>query len=373
MDASTAEDYLSIKCPNCGNPQVSYNEQLGKLHCDYCEYTQDLPGENDEIVERPLHAGMAMTDLPRGLNIEARVYHCQSCGSERSIASDTVGLTCPFCGSEAVNESATETRVIQPAGLIPFAIAKEEAYKKFRKWLGRGWFHPNNLSQLASLDKIMGIYLPFWTFDASTYSQWTAQAGYYYYETRYVTDANGNRRAQQVRKIRWQNVSGRFQHFFDDVLVVASHGVSQSLSEKIYPYDLTQLVNYDAHYLLGWETELYQHDLKDSYQTADRIMDDSIREMIIRQIPGDTFRFLKVRTQKDRLTYKHLLLPAWVAGYRYKGKVFQFLVNGQTGRIGGKKPLSAWKIAIAVILGLIVIGGIVLVAEYQNGNIQLPF
>lgn len=366
------ETYLQIKCPNCGNPQVTFDEERGKLHCDYCDYTRDLPKENDEIRERPLHAGMAMNDVPRGLNIEAKVYHCESCGSERSIPGDQVGLTCPFCGSEAVNEGATETRVIQPAGLLPFAISKEDAYQKFKKWLGMGWFHPNNLSRLASLEKIQGVYLPFWTFDASTYSQWSAQAGYYYYETRYVTDANGNRRAQQVRKVRWESVSGNFQHFFDDVLVIASQGVDQSLAHKVYPYDLTQLVNYDAHYLLGWETELYQHDIKDSYQTADQIMDGEIAQMIVRLIPGDTHRFLKIRTQKDRLTYKHLLLPSWVAGYRYKGKVFQFLVNGQTGRIGGNKPLSAWKITIAVVLGLLVIGGILLAVEVQNGNIPWP-
>ncbi|MEL6591084.1 MAG: hypothetical protein AAFQ87_22580 [Bacteroidota bacterium] len=366
-------EYLQVKCPNCGNPQVSFDETKGMLLCDYCGYTQDLSRESDEIIERPLHAGIDMDDIPRGLNVETKVYHCESCGSDLSVPVDMVGLTCPFCGSEAVNETATETRVIQPAGVIPFAISKEDAYAKFRKWLGSGWFHPNNLTKLASLEKIQGVYLPFFTFDAYTYSQWSAQAGHYYYETQSYTDANGQRQTRQVRKVRWVPASGRYQNFFDDVLVVASHGVQQGLAEGIFPYDLTGLVNYDPHYLLGWETELYQHDLKDSYQVADRIMDGDIKTAIIRQIPGDTYRSLRIRTQKDRLTYKHVLLPSWVAGYRYKNKLFQFLVNGQTGRINGKKPYSAIKITIAVILGLLVIGGIYLAVEVQNGNIQLPF
>ena len=366
-------EYLQVKCPNCGNPQVTFDEGLGKLHCDFCGYTQDLSKAKDEIIERPLHAGMEMDDTRRGLNVEAKAYHCSGCGSDLLVPGDQAGLTCPFCGSEAVNETATETRVIQPAGVLPFKVSKETAYEKFRKWLGRGWFHPNNLTKLASLEKIQGVYLPFFTFDAYTHSQWSAQAGHYYYETQSYTDANGQRQTRQVQKIRWVPANGHFQHFFDDVLVVASHGVQQGLAEGIYPYDLTEVVNYDAHYLLGWETELYQHDLKESYQVADRIMDDDIKQSIIRQIPGDTYRHLRIRTQKDRLTYKHILLPSWVAGYRYKNKVFQFLVNGQTGRINGKKPYSPTKIAIAVILGLLVILGIYIAVEYQNGNIQFNF
>ncbi|MEZ4685603.1 MAG: hypothetical protein R3B47_05930 [Bacteroidia bacterium] len=171
--------------------------------------------------------------------------------------------------------------------------------------------------------------------------------------TEYHRDANGNRVARQVQKVRWHPGSGHFDWFFDDVLVIASKGVQQHMAEKIEPFKLDAVENFNQHFLLGWETELYHLDLKDSYSRGNQIMDDRIRQMIIQRLPGDTYRFLKIRTRKDRRSYKHLLLPCWVSAYRYKEKTYQFLINGQTGKVGGEKPLSPTKIALAVVLGLI--------------------
>ncbi|MEZ4685604.1 MAG: hypothetical protein R3B47_05935 [Bacteroidia bacterium] len=102
-----------------------------------------------------------MGDYFHETTIKDRVFHCDSCGAERILPEDQVGLTCPFCASESVNESATETRFIKPDGILPFSISKELAYDHFRTWLGTGWFVPNNLRKLASMEKIEGVYLPF--------------------------------------------------------------------------------------------------------------------------------------------------------------------------------------------------------------------
>ncbi|MEL6674341.1 MAG: TFIIB-type zinc ribbon-containing protein [Bacteroidota bacterium] len=354
---------LNIKCPNCGSPEVAFSAKTQSLYCEYCGYNKPLPKGQDGIIERPLSESYSEDNIPRGLAIQSTTFHCNSCGADTSVPKDLPTFSCPFCGSENVNEAAVSQRVIQPAGVLPFTVPKEEVAGKFKKWLGRGWFHPGNLKKFAKIDNIKGVYIPFWTFDAFTQSQWRADAGFYYYVQERFRDANGNTQVRTVRKVRWQPARGYHEQFFDDVLVSASHGVEQQMVERIYPFALEEVVNYDSRYLLGWEAEIYQRDLRQGYDTADSIMDQHIRAACIRQIPGDTYRFLKINTEKNQHTFKHLLLPVWVAGYRYKNKVFQFLVNGQTGKIAGKKPLSFWRIALVVLLVAAAVGGLILLRE----------
>jgi len=363
MESKT--ESLNIKCPNCGSPHVAFSAEHQALHCDYCEYSKHLPKGNDEIVERPLSASYHVEDSPTGLHVNAKEIHCESCGSDTMISREQVNLSCPFCGSNHVNEQAMSQRVIEPSGVLPFSVPEEEAKSKFEKWIGSGWFSPSNLSKKAQIDSIKGVYLPFWTFDAFTESRWRAEAGYYYFVQKKVRGPNGQIQTKTVRKVRWEPASGYFDHFFDDTLICASHGVKQKLVDQVLPYHLSQVVNFDNRYLLGWDTELYQKNLREGYEVADEKMDDFIRSACASQIPGDTYRGLRVRTEKHRHTFKHLLLPLWIAGYTYKGKVFQFIVNGQSGKITGKKPVSWVKITLLVVLIAIIAAIIVYFSEAQ--------
>ena len=370
MSESTTA-HLNIKCPNCGSPEVGYSAEKFALHCEYCGYTRDLPREKDNVVERPLRDSYSLRDVPKGLEISLTEIHCNSCGSDLAIPKGQVNITCPFCGSTSVNESAQSERVIQPSGILPFTVPQEEAVEKFKNWIGAGWFRPGNLSRLARIQRVVGVYLPFWTYDAYTESQWTADAGYYYYETQKVRGPDGRIQTRTIQKVRWRPARGYYEHFFDDVLICSSHGIQQSLAERIYPFHLDHIVNYDSQYLLGWETELYQKNIREGFDIADQIMDRHIRSACASQIPGDTYRNLRVHTEKDGITFKHILLPIWIAGYTYKSKVYQFVVNGQTGKIAGYKPWSWPKIIAAICLGLILIATIVYLTEvYQNPEYQ---
>lgn len=355
QNSEKAERVINVDCGNCGS-QMIYNAKDQNLLCEHCGHTQALPSASDMVVERSFSEAMHLDDRPTGFGVETKVFHCNGCGSETAVKPDTVDFECPFCGSINVNEEAHDAKVIQPSGIMGFKIERSEALSKFREWIGKGWFHPNNLKKFAKLDKIAGMYLPFWTYDANTASSWTAQAGYHYYVTETYTDSNGNTQTRQVQKTRWVPVNGYYEHFFDDVLVVGSNGVTQNMVEKIFPYDLADVVNYDSKYILGWGSEVYQKDVNEGFGVAEGIMDRHIRQQIIARIPGDTYRALSVNTRKSNITFKHVLLPLWLAGYRYNKKVYQFLVNGQTGKIGGKKPLSIFKIALVV--GLVIAVGL---------------
>jgi predicted RNA-binding Zn-ribbon protein involved in translation (DUF1610 family) len=341
---------VHVDCNACGSEMV-FDPSKQMLNCSHCGHTQALAASSDLVVERSFNESLDLEDQPTGLDNSSKIFHCNSCGSNTAVEADKTRFICPFCSSENVNEEAYESKAIRPFGVLPFKIAKKEAMEKFTGWIKKGFFAPGNLKRLAKLDGLRSVYLPFWTYDANTDSDWTANAGYYYYETEHYTDNNGNAQTRQVRKTRWVPVNGYFSHHFNDVLVLGSHGLSQSFVERIYPFELDSVMNYDARYLLGHDSEIYQKDVREGFGVADGIMDAEIRHSIVRQIPGDTYSNLNVNTHKHGITFKHILLPIWIAAYKYNGKVFQFMVNGQTGKISGKKPVAVWKV-VALILAI---------------------
>jgi hypothetical protein len=110
--------------------------------------------------------------------------------------------------------------------------------------------------------------------------------------------------------------------------------------------------------LAGFRAEGYGVQLEDGFSEARQIMDRQIARDIRFDIGGDRQRIHSVGTDVDDVTFKHILLPVWLAAYKFRGKTYRFVVNGRTGRVQGERPWSAWKIAMAVILGLIVAAGV---------------
>ena len=173
---------------------------------------------------------------------------------------------------------------------------------------------------------------------------------------------DGKRKQVRVRKTRWRNVSGRVARFFDDVLVLASKSLPKKYTDALEPWDLSALEPYKPEYLAGFRAEGYQVELVDGFDDARAYMDRMIRRDIKYDIGGDDQRIGSVNTDIADVTFKHILLPVWLAAYKYRGKTYRFVVNGRTGRVQGERPYSAWKIAFAVIIGLILalIAGVVI-------------
>ncbi len=353
---------IEVPCSACGG-KMTYSAKKQALYCENCGNTKPLPAENDMVVERSFSEALSSEKTDKGLGIQARQFNCKNCGASSMVDPKNPTLVCDFCGSKNVNEEAFNENLITPAALIPFSIPREKAAEAFKVWIGSGWFIPNNLAMLARPEKFIGIYIPFWTYDAHTDSSWTAEAGKYYYETETYTE-NGETKTRQVQRTKWYYVSGYFQHWFDDVLVVASKGVSQLRAESIYPYDLSKLINYDPQYLLGWKSEVYALDVQKGFEQADKIMDNLIEDKIVAQIRSggaDTYRGLNINTHKYNITFKHILLPLWIAAYIYNGKSYQVVVNGQTGKVAGEKPIAWWKVILTVIIVVGIIIGLYMI------------
>ena len=346
-DTKMLEKVLERPCPSCGS-KLKYSAEKQRICCDYCGYAEDFDKANDRVQELELNDAISKAPKLSTEQQHKKVYNCSGCGSKVMIGSTDVYVQCSFCGSKNINEEAYEHNIIQPAGIIPFKIPKIKATEQFEKWIKKGFFTPSKLKIEATIDALKGVYLPFWTYDANTHVQFSGSAGFHY-NTSQQQIVNGKVTTSKVQKTKWEYRNGQFDKSFDDVLVIASQGIPQDKATLIYPYNMKEVVNFDPQLMLGWEAEIYNIDVKKGYETAEKQMDEQIRAQSMSLIGGDTQREVRVMSQKFNQTFKHIILPIWICSYIFNGKTFNFLINGQTGKIYGKKPKSPIKIALTVL------------------------
>jgi DNA-directed RNA polymerase subunit RPC12/RpoP len=344
-------------CEQCG-ADLRYDPAAGQLVCDHCGHSQPVetaaqPGAIRELDFRAaLHA-----QLPEAEIEETRVLKCPNCGAQVEIGADTHATECPFCATPVVTDTGTH-RHIKPRGLLPFALDERAAREAMTKWLGRLWFAPGGLQDYARKGRRMqGIYVPYWTFDAQTETDYRGERGTVYYVSRTVT-RDGKTHTLREQRIRWHPAAGHVARFFDDVLVLASRALPKRYTDALEPWDLAALEPYRPEFLAGFRAEGYTVELDDGYEEARRHMARVIERDVKFDIGGDRQRIHHLDTTVSEVTFKHILLPVWLAAYKYRGKTYRFVVNGRTGRVQGERPWSAWKIAIAVVLGAIVAAGV---------------
>lgn len=325
--------------------------------CDHCGNVETIEGagfHTQPMAELDLRKGLS-ADLASADMEETRVTSCPNCAAQVEISETQHATECPFCATPVVVDTGTN-RHIKPRAVLPFALSEETARDAMTDWLGSLWFAPNGLRDYARKGRrLQGIYVPYWTYDAQTKSSYQGQRGTVYYVTKTVT-RNGKRVQQRVAKVRWSPASGRVARFFDDVLVLASTALPKRYTDALEPWDLSGLEPYAPEYLAGFRAEAYSVSLEDGFSEARAHMDRVIERDVKFDIGGDRQRIHDINTDLSALTFKHILLPVWLAAYKYRGKTFRFVVNGRTGRVRGERPYSATKITFAVILGALIAG-----------------
>lgn len=352
-------------CTTCG-ADMRFDPATKGLHCDHCGAQEEMD-TSEAILPRELDFQTAITaQLPLQDMEETRVSECPNCGAQVEFDENVHAAECPFCATPVVTGTGTN-RHIKPRGLLPFGVTEEQAKEAMNSWLGRLWFAPNGLKEYARKGrKMSGIYVPYWTFDADTKSEYSGERGTDYYVTRTV-HRNGKNVQVRQRHTHWRRKSGRVARFFDDVLVLASNALPRRYTEALAPWDLGALEPYVPDYLAGFRAEAYSVPIEDGFVMARDHMDRVILRDVKFDIGGDRQRVHSVHTQVSDVTFKHILLPVWLAAYKYRGKTYRFVVNGRSGRVQGERPWSAWKIAFAVIVGAIVAAVVgYFVAQYQG-------
>ncbi len=348
-------------CPECGG-NLEWNAKAQSLKCPYCgtvvPWADDEPQKQlgGDIAEQDLMAALANPAAGRGWGSARREYQCQNCRAISVFVDGHVATRCDFCGSPAIVAHEERSDAITPQSLLPFKISDGQVRDLIRKWYGSRWFAPNKLKHAALTDTLKGVYLPYWTFDAHVQAQWRADAGYYYYTTEQYRDSNGNLSTRQVQHVRWEPAAGSLQHFFDDELVPGTVGVHPALLRRVEPFPTrSDLKAYSPEFVRGWTVERYQVDLRQAAQTNERDMDEQVRQLCARQVPGDTQRNLQVQRVYQGRSFKHVLVPVWLVSYTYGARSYQVVANGYTGQIAGEQPYSWVKILFAVLAAIVVV------------------
>ena len=355
MQESILEQQISDRfpCPQCG-ADLNFDPSAQALSCGYCGHREEIEAGTQAIKELDFASGEAQCSTDWGN--ATRVIQCDNCGAQVVLGLHEVATRCSFCGSSHV-ATVDALPGIRPGGTIPFAVAESRAREQFSRWLKSKFFAPGDLKSNHTPDRLVGTYIPCWTFDSATYSAYTAQRGDYYWTTRAVTvNRNGKvvTEHQQVREIRWRSVSGTHAQFFDDVLTHASARLDSLLARRAGRFDLSRLVDYRPEYLSGFRAEKYTLGLSQGWERAKDLIKDQLSSAIRRRIGGDEVRFLNFRTSYEDTTFKHVLLPLWLSAYQYQGRTYNFVVNGQTGEVFGEAPVSAPKVVGVMVLVLAV-------------------
>lgn len=334
------------KCPECGGT-MSYSPETHGLLCPYCGYTCEIDGTKKA---EELNFDEAEKTGNHDWGAEKKYIICKSCGAELIYDSLQIAAKCPYCDSNQVMEEAG-AEMLAPGGVCPFNISKNQASGLFSKWLKRKLFCVGKAKKSANPNNFTGIYLPYWTFDCDTDSSYSAQYG----KDRTVHTRDGKTHTTTD----WYNTRGVYSEFFNDTAICGTNRYDGKLLSKIEPFDTENNLEYKPEYISGFVAEKYSIGIKDAWEKAKEfiknILKNHITSKIKRDHNADHVSSLRVSTTYENITYKYLMLPIWISSYKYKDKVYSFMVNGQTGKVGGKYPVSPWKVLIAILLGLAVV------------------
>jgi DNA-directed RNA polymerase subunit RPC12/RpoP len=369
-EEETTPEVETFKCPQCG-ASTAFDPTAASVACAHCGFVQNLQAQ--VVGRRADEREFTLESLvlaERGWGTERRELHCDSCGADLSLATDDLSSTCSFCGSNRVVARVATQESLRPRFLIPFKLNADDCLPRTREWLGKGWMHPGDLAKAATSARFNGVYLPFWTFDATINAEWRAEVGYERTERYYD---HGSKSWKTRTRIDWRWESGRVSLSPDDWLGIGTTKVSQILLKQIYPFDMSNLTAYDPGFLAGWQALNYDISLQTAWDTVKEAMREKTRQRCRTQIHSTHVRNFSMAADFADETWRYILLPVFVAAYRFEGETYLVLVNGQTGTVSGQKPVAWWKIwlAIAGILSPGVLLGLVGLITMLFGGIGL--
>lgn len=338
-EARTAE------CDSCGGNMI-YDPENKKLKCQFCGHLEEIELTKDNVLELNT-ADMHNNDF--NWDITAKVIECKNCGGQTITEPSDETSYCSYCGSQHIIERTDQEMGMKPQGIVPYEFSNEKARIRMKKWVSKRYLAPRDLKERFLNKNLKGIYMPYWTFDSSVNATYRVRIGEYYY-----TGVGDKRK----RHTKWRNYSGERRKFYDDVLVSAISHDQSALLKKIEPFNTKKgkVLDYKSEFLAGYQARKYTVMPEVAIKIAQEDMARDIEHEVKRNLPGDTNESYKQSVVYSRESYKHILLPVYMTAYEYKQKIYHVLINGQTGEVQGKSPVSPVKVALLVALGVIIAG-----------------
>jgi DNA-directed RNA polymerase subunit RPC12/RpoP len=314
---------LHYKCPGCGS-DMSFDANSGELSCEACGRHENIENYPEELKSLRFSEG------------EAKEYHCENCGAVLITDAETAATHCSFCGAGVVIADRLSGDMA-PSKVIPFTISKEQAITAFQKWCRKGLLTPKGFMNGDRIKSITGMYVPFWLYDLNSKVQVNAtgtrvrtytQGDYIYTETKYY---------DVFRDITLDYVK---------IPVDASEQMNDELMDKLEPFPYEQLKDFKTPYLAGYLAEKYNYSDEELLPRAKDKISDYIESYVQSTLGG--YHSIRIRDKQINIKNQksdYVLLPVWMVSYDYNHSNYIFAMNGQSGKVVGKPPISKGKVA----------------------------
>ena len=333
---ATSKTYL---CPNCG-ATVSYGIHETVLVCQFCGFTRKVDaGVVSESKDQPLDTDLPTERAHRWAEGQARVT-CEQCGVVILLPAGQTADTCPYCAANRFITAASPVEMVDPQVIGVFKVDPKNANDSIKSWLSKGLLAPDNLAAEHGGMQLHPAYYPFWLFEGTVEIPW-------------FCDVNvGTSRLPQ-----WEAHTGSEFENFKDTLISGLRKITPIELAGIEPFIMDELVDFSPDYLAGWMALAYDHPLSDaSLRAREKVIKKALPGMESLVEPNHPKRNFSTGAGKwSGLTYKLALLPIYTGQFVYQGKRYHLLVNGQTGKVSGKKPVDNLKLALFAVAGVILL------------------
>lgn len=338
-------------CKSCSG-NMTFDVATKKLICGSCGSKESV-----SIVRKGKHASeYPIETVEEGEKLEkSTVIKCPSCGGETILNGYETSTECEYCG-DAHTVLHTEMGIVKPETMIPFKVTKDVAVQAYKKWMRFLWLAPFGMKKKARKGELTGLFSPFWDYDFTADIEYRGKQG----EVRTRRTKNGT-----TTEVRWHNVSGRVMVDVDDAFTSGSRKYYKVLKPIKY-YDFNELVAYNPSLLAGFHSEKYSIDVYDGLELVKRKLKPSFEKEVCYDIGGDRQKVTAMNIDYKNVKYRHTLLPVWVSSYSFRNKVYEFAVNGQTGKVVGKSPVSLLKVVLLILLGSAIIGAFYYIFYYAG-------
>ena len=348
---------VTFKCPNCGG-DLQFDPASQKFRCEYCssEFTQEeAAAANQQVAESKQQEEKDESKNDREAFEEADLYLCPSCGAEIVTDATTAAAFCFYCHNPVILQGKLSGQY-RPDKIIPFAVDKKEAVDSFLKYVKKKRFIPKNFFCKEQIEKISGIYFPFWQYDCKTEGDWHGEA----------------KRIRVYRTGNMEHTETKVYHLdrgaeveFRELTRNALNKENRQLVEAVQPFRLEETKDFSMEYLSGFLAEKRDIEKSDLAEELHKEVQKHSADMVKSSVHGyDTVSSLESEFHIQGENWKYLLVPVWVLTYRgMNDKIYYYAMNGQTRKISGELPIDKKKViklffgVFTVVFLLMLLGG----------------
>lgn len=340
------EKALDNKCPGCRAP-IKFNPTVGKWKCEYCnsEFTlEEMQKYNN--ASNAINNEMDEEEVEEVDTTQYVSYKCQNCGAEIVADEQTSATFCVYCGNTAILKNKLSGE-FKPNLIIPFKTEKEQAIKAFENISKGRPFVPKGFNNKENIEKIKGVYIPFWLYDVGV-------SGEVDYDAKRVT--SWSRGDTHYTKTDVYKIFRAGSMNFKKIPVDGSTRFDNDIMNSIEPFNYDELKKYNHAYLSGFFAERYDVDSEAAFKDAQERALESGKDVMVNDSKGYTSKLVTQNTLTTTLDNKYYaLLPVWMVNVKYNDKMYIFAMNGQTGEFIGDIPLDKNK---AILWGVLMFIGI---------------